>query len=248
MQTSNRKGFFITGTDTGVGKTIVTATLLSLFKKRNVDAGVMKPVETGVGPQNSSPGESDAHFLMQTGGIPDGLEEVSPYRFKLPAAPYLAAQSEGRTIDKNTILKSFHNLAPKHDIMLVEGVGGILAPVTPDYKIIDLAWDMGLPLIVVSRAGLGTINHTLLTLHAARSRGLIVTGVIFNHLHPEENRLIANSNRDFIHENGNTRILGEIPFIPGVSPEHFDAKLIESLEDSLDLKILLKEVLPPVTD
>ena len=248
MKKIHPKGFFITGTDTGVGKTIVTAALLSLLRKSDVDAGVMKPVETGVDPRNGHIGESDAEFLMQTGGIKDAMEDVSPYRFKLAAAPYLAAQSEGRRIDKETILKSFQSLTQKYRVILVEGVGGILAPVTPDYLVIDLALDMGLPLIVVSRPGLGTINHTLLALQAARSKGLKVTGVIFNHLHSEEDRFIADSNRDFIREKGKTSVLGEIPYIPQVSPRSFDAKLVESLEDSVDLKFLIEEVSRPVTD
>lgn len=248
MQKTLPKGFFITGTNTGVGKTIVTAALLSLFRKHNVDVGVMKPVETGVDPQNDGSGESDAEFLMQTGGIMDGIGDVSPYRFKLAAAPYLATQSEGKRIDKETILKSFQSLAQKHRIILIEGVGGILAPVTPDYLAIDLALDIGLPLIVVSLPGLGAINHTLLTLHAARSKGLKVTGVIFNHIHSEDDRFIADSNRDFIQEKGKTRVLGEIPYIPQISPRSFDTKLVESLEDSVDLKFLIDEVSWPVTD
>ncbi len=170
-------GLFVTGTDTGVGKTVVGCALVEALHRRRLDVGVMKPVETGVGPQ----GPLDAISLAESAQTTDDLELVCPQRFALPAAPIAAAEAEGRKVDLDAIRAAFDRLAPRHERMVVEGAGGLLVPIRADYTMADLARDLALPLLVVTRATLGTINHTQLTLEVARHRGLAVAGVVISH-------------------------------------------------------------------
>lgn len=167
------KSYFITGTDTGVGKTVVTALLAALYRRAGVDVGVMKPVETGVDPLCDSTAASDARFLLEAAESGDALEEAAPYRFKTPASPYFAARAEGRPVEPARLLTAFRSLSGKHEAVLVEGVGGLAVPLAPGFLVLDLAAAFGLPLIVVARTSLGTLNHTLLTLQAAQAAVIV---------------------------------------------------------------------------
>jgi dethiobiotin synthetase len=172
------RGVFVTGTDTGVGKTLVACALARGLRARGLDVGVMKPVETGVG----ADGPRDAHALREAAGSEqDPLELVCPFALALPAAPTVAAAAEGRTIGLETIRRAFATLAARHAYLVVEGAGGLLVPVTGDASMADVAGELGLSVLVVARARLGTINHTLLTLEAVRVRGLTIAGVVISH-------------------------------------------------------------------
>ena len=213
------KGYFITGTDTNVGKTVVTACLSTLFKSRGEDVGVMKPIETGVDPECSSCANSDAKFLIEVTGVQDTLEDVCPYRLKAPASPYQAARIEGKELDPEKLLERFRALQSKHSMMLVEGIGGLLVPITQRYNVTDLALQMNLPLIIVSRIQIGTLNHTLLTINAARQHGLKVAGVILNPVYEGELDTIEEEQGSLIEEFSDTPILGTCPYIHDVSSE-----------------------------
>ena len=162
------KGYFISGTDTGVGKTVVTACLLAFYHKKRVTTGVMKPIETGVDPACSSEANSDAKFLLEVSGNQDELEEVCPIRLKPAASPLQASRMSNQPVDIDLIMENYNQLQTRHDQMLVEGVGGLMVPIKSDYMILDLIKDLQLPLIIVSRIALGTLNHTLLTLKIAQ--------------------------------------------------------------------------------
>ena len=149
------KGYFISGTDTGVGKTIVTACLLAFYRKQGINTGVMKPVETGVDPECSSEANSDAKFLLEVSGNQDALEEVCPICLKPAAAPLQAARMTNQSLNIDLIMKNFYKLQTKHDQMLVEGIGGLMVPLKPNYLVSDLIRDIQLPLILVSRVALG---------------------------------------------------------------------------------------------
>jgi dethiobiotin synthetase len=218
------KGYFITGTDTGVGKTIVTACLANLFKNQNV--GVMKPIETGVDPECSSSSNSDAKFLMEITGVQDPLEDVCPYRLKSPASPYQAAKIEGKVIDPERILERFRALQSKHSMMLVEGIGGLMVPIAQRYKVTDLALQMGLPLIIVSRVQLGTLNHTLMTISAAQQQGLKIKGVILNPAYEGELEPIEAEQGQLIEEFSGVPILGTCPYINDLSSEGVNKILV----------------------
>ena len=173
----SRQGFFVTGTDTGVGKTVVACAIVRDLRAAGIDIGAMKCVETGVGPT----GPGDARALHAAAGASDALEEVCPQRFAMPAAPNVAAAAEGRTPDLEKIVAAYERIMTHHDAVLVEGAGGLLVPVTHGVSMADLARRLDLPLILVARASLGTINHTLLSREAARRRGLQLAGVIISH-------------------------------------------------------------------
>ncbi|MBL4664678.1 MAG: dethiobiotin synthase [Nitrospinaceae bacterium] len=217
-------GFFITGTDTGVGKTVVTACLATLFKKSQ-GVGVMKPIETGVDPKCSSAANSDAKFLMEVSGSTDAEEEVCPYRLKTPASPYQASQIAGTPIQPATILEEFKILQSRHNMMLVEGIGGLLVPITARYNVADLALEIGLPLIIVSRIQVGTLNHTLLTINATRQHGLKIKGIILNRQEGGDLDEVEKQQGKLIKELSDTPILGTCPYIEDVSVENLQQNL-----------------------
>jgi dethiobiotin synthetase len=171
------RGLFVTGTDTGVGKTLVACALVRRLRERGLGVGVMKPVETGVG----AGGPLDALALREAAGVGDALLEICPEPLAMAAAPAVAARREGREVDRAAMTRAFQRLAARHEWLVVEGAGGLLVPVATGCTMADLARDFGLPLLVVARAALGTINHTLLTLEAAVARGLPVAGVVISH-------------------------------------------------------------------
>ena len=170
-------GVFISGTDTGVGKTRVGCALVHALRARGIRVGVMKPVETGV--EEARP--QDALALARAANRSDALAEISPLRFALPTAPSVAAKAEGRTIDIDQLLKGFETLEQNCDWLLVEGAGGLRVPLAPGCDMIDLAERMALPILIVARASLGTINHTLLSLDAIEARGLSLAGVVISY-------------------------------------------------------------------
>ncbi|ABA88705.1 dethiobiotin synthetase [Syntrophotalea carbinolica DSM 2380] len=167
-------GLIVTGTDTGVGKTLVGASLAYLLARKGCKVGVTKPLESGI-PEPSCLGE-DGALLRWASRSDDADDVICPYRLKEPLAPSLAARREGVHIDWSHVLDVIRCKHARSDFSLVEGAGGLLVPLAGKRLVADLAGDLGWPLLVVARAGLGTINHTLLTLESARARGLQVAG------------------------------------------------------------------------
>ncbi|HEX8953253.1 MAG TPA: dethiobiotin synthase, partial [Polyangia bacterium] len=163
-------GLFVTATDTGVGKTWVACALLRAAARRGLRVAAMKPCETGDG--------DDGARLVEAAGRPLDPSLARPYRFHLPASPEVAARAEGAVVDIARIADAFTRLTRDADFTIVEGAGGLLVPVAPGVLMADVAARLALPLLVVARAALGTVNHTLLTLEAARARRLSVAGVV----------------------------------------------------------------------
>ena len=208
------RGLFITGTDTGVGKTIVTAALATLLRELGVDVGVMKPVATGCVRRREGLVSEDGEFLAQAAESPETLEEITPIRLAAPLAPTVAAARARLTLDLAPVWAAWRRLRSAHDVMLVEGIGGLLCPVTPKESVADLAKTFGLPLLVVARPGLGTINHTALTVEAARARGLRVAGVIINRYHHDTTDLAEATNPDEVQRVTGVDVLGLVPDDP----------------------------------
>ena len=173
------RGIFITGTDTGVGKTVVAATLARLLRMNGVSVGVMKPVTSGCRLENGLPVSDDARLLCEAAGI-ELSDDVAPYRLREALAPAEAARIDGVRIDFAVIKNAFARLTAAYQYVIVEGAGGLMVPLSGGLLIADLARELELPLLVVARPGLGTINHTVLTCFAARQLGLQVAGVIVN--------------------------------------------------------------------
>jgi len=209
------KGIFITGTDTGVGKTVVSAILLSSLRNTGIDAVPMKPVQTGCIKSRGSLVAPDLEFVLRfTGLTPSKTIKnlMNPFRFKPACSPHLAAVMAGKAISFKEILRSFTILSKKHDAIIVEGAGGILTPITGSRTMLDLMKTLTLPVILVARPGLGTINHTLLSIRELRRAGLEVKGVIFNQTEPGRPGFIEKDNFRTITALGKVRILGFIPF------------------------------------
>lgn len=171
------RGYFVTATDTEVGKTAIACGLARLLATHGHDVGVSKPVQSGALADDPA---GDAMLLRAAADASDAPHDVCPYSFAAPLAPLVASQLESRPVVADVILESIGELARRHDLLVVEGAGGLLVPVGEDWTIADLAGWLGLPLVLVARAGLGTVNHTLLTLEAARARGLEIAVVVLN--------------------------------------------------------------------
>jgi dethiobiotin synthetase len=174
------KGIFITGTDTGVGKTVVSAVIARLLRQRGINVGVMKPVTSGCNEVDGRLVSDDAELLCWAAGTDGCDRDTAPYLLRDPLAPSMAAEREGIRIDFHAIKAAHERLADRHDFVIVEGAGGLMVPVAGGLLIADLAGQLQLPLLVVARPNLGTINHTLLTTFAARQMGLSVKGVVIN--------------------------------------------------------------------
>lgn len=203
------KGIFITATDTEVGKTVIASFLAVALKRRNIDVGVMKPVASG--------SYNDAKILKKAAGVKDRLEIINPVYLKKPLAPISAARMEKKKVDVNKIFKAYNLLTKKYDFLIVEGIGGILVPIKADFLVIDLIKKLNLPILIIARPNLGTINHTLLTIKVARDYGLKVKGIIINHIQKPSslgrNWLAEQTGPKIIKELSGVPILGVIPYL-----------------------------------
>lgn len=212
-----KPSFFITGTDTNIGKTEAGCLLARSFKVAGYKVGVMKPVETGCAVVDEKVVPADARRLKEASGTEADLDLVNPYRFTPPLAADLAARLFKTTIDLDKIRDIFIGLQEAHDIMLVEGAGGLLVPVADGKCMADLALYLGLPLIIVSANRLGTINHTILTVRCARQMGLGIKGIILNNPAPFTDDRSREYNRNDIERLSGVPVLFEIPFSPDQS-------------------------------
>ncbi|MBM4123661.1 MAG: dethiobiotin synthase [Nitrospira sp.] len=175
------QGCFVTGTDTGVGKTLVIAALAHYLRQQGLDVGVMKPIETGCEPGGSALSDGADGARLQVGiGNHDPSHLVTPYRFPDPLAPLAAAERAGMTIQPDRIVTAFKELAARHRCLLVEGVGGVMVPIAEGFDVRDLIARLGLPVLIVGRAALGGVNHALLTVEALQQRGIPVLAILLN--------------------------------------------------------------------
>jgi dethiobiotin synthetase len=204
------RGVFVTGTDTGVGKSVVAAAILAASGE---PAAALKPVVTGL---DDPPGEwpHDHVLLARATGGRQSPEEVAPYRFGPAVSPHYAAELAGETIEPVRILDA----ARAHDLVVCEGIGGLMVPITTGYLVRDLAVDLGLAVVIAARTGLGTINHTLLTIAAARAAGLSVAGVVMTPW-PDDPEPIELSNRETIERLGDLTVHG----MPRTDPDSLAA-------------------------
>ncbi len=186
-------GVFVTGTGTEVGKTVVAAAIARTLASESKRVTVFKPAVTGLDEE----GETDHALLRRASGSSQSDEEIAPYRYGPPASPHLAAALAGEEIDPKRLRQAARAAAENADAIVCEGVGGLLVPLSPGYLVRDLAADLCYPVVVVASPGLGTINHTLLTLEAARAAGLEVVAVVLTPW-PEEPSEIERSNRETI--------------------------------------------------
>jgi dethiobiotin synthetase len=199
------KGLFITGTDTGVGKTFVTAALLTELRRRGVHAAAFKPIACGAG------GRHDAEIYATIMKHEQPLDVINPVYLRHPLAPSVASRLEHKRIDLRRIRTCYCQLASTCSIVLVEGAGGLLVPIRENYFVADLARSLKLPLLVVARLGLGTINHSLLTVRAARDMGLKVQGIVLNDTVGGRHGLAEKTNVRTVPELCDAPLLGVMP-------------------------------------
>ena len=196
------RGVFVTGTDTEVGKSVVAASACAALAAAGARVAAFKPVVTGL---DEEPGEfgRDHELLASVANAGQSPEQVAPYRFGPPVSPHLAAELAGVTIEPAELVAA----ARRHDLLVCEGVGGLLVPITPGYLVRDLAVDLHLPVVIAARPGLGTINHTLLTVEAARAGGLAVAGVVMTPW-PGDPTAMQRSNRATVERLADVRVSG----------------------------------------
>lgn len=237
------KGFFVTGTDTGVGKTIITAALIKAAHILGFKACGMKPIETGCKRGENSEGNNsliptDGTFLREITGTGESIDLITPIRFENPLAPLPASEIEDKPIDLDKIKTAYKELSNRYDVVIVEGIGGLLVPIKRGYFVIDLAKDFGLPIIVVSKPGLGTINHTMLTVNYAINKGLDVAGIIINYTQPPERTLAENTNPDIIRRLSPVPVIGIFPYLKDLESRTIERGVVKSLNLEIIRKYL----------
>jgi len=238
--TTEKKGLFISGTGTGVGKSIIGSGLAKHLRSKGLDVGVMKPLETGVA--DPTQGGDDARLLAWAASATDQMAQINPYCFKTPAAPATASRLENRPVAYAELVAQGRALIARHDFTIIEGAGGLMVPVSGGFLIADLAKDLGLDVLVVADAALGTINRTLTTLTAARYLELQIAGYIINRM-PQDPTAAETSAPHDLASLTFEELLAVIPEVTGDAHEQVDAvaRLLPTLPSWPLLRTLFPE-------
>ena len=198
------RAIFITGTGTEIGKTVIAGGLAASLKQSGTNVGVMKPIGTG--------DTADARFLKHAAQVDDELSVINPIYLRHPLAPSVAARIENREIDLSHIETAFSELQQKYDFVIVEGIGGIAVPIQDDFLVVHLISRLQLPILIVAQAGLGTLNHTLLTVAFARQFNLEIVGIVLNGLSPETAGIVEATNPVEIEKLTGVPVIGVVPY------------------------------------
>ena len=226
------QSLFVTGTDTDVGKTYVTAGLAASFYEMGVDIGVMKPFAAGTAQKKGFKSE-DVEILSSAAHVADAENLINPQFFPIPASPYTAWKKLKIKPKIVTVLSSFKKLSKLHDALLVEGMGGVMTPILKDYFITDLIKDMKIPTVIVTRTKVGTVNHTLMTVKMCQKYKIPIKGIIINNF--DDGYPVNQLTKDL--ENlTSIKVLGSVPFIKDMS----NASLNGIFQKNIDMKSLLK--------
>jgi len=234
------KGIFVTGTDTGVGKTVFSAALARFLADRGIKVGVMKPVTSGCSERNGQLVSADAE-LLAWGARVVMQQEIAPYLLREPIAPSAAAEMEHIKIEFSRILAAYHRLSEEHDFVIVEGAGGLMVPLAGGLLIADLVKLLDLPLLVVARPNLGTVNHTILTCFVARELGLDVKGTIISNYPASPDRAEATAPH-LIDSLSGAPLLARLPAFPDSDDFARVEKLADWLSKEPSTRILLREI------
>lgn len=230
------KAYFITGTDTGVGKTAIAAGLAGSMRKLDVNVGVMKPIATGI-PQKMGFKSSDVAILADASGTKDSEDLINPVFLPISTSPYDATKLLSLPVDMPLILTKFTKLLSTHDVLLVEGIGGMMTPITKNFFVADMIKAMSIETIIVTRATLGTLNHTMMTYKMCKDYDIKVKGLVINNF--DEKGTAAEKNAPVtLHEITGLDILGVVPFIKNY--DKIDA-MIETVGKKIDVKALISQ-------
>jgi dethiobiotin synthetase len=208
-------GLFITGTDTAVGKTVIAASIAALFKLRHKRVAVCKPIATGCVHRREGLVSEDAEFLAHHADADFPLDIICPQRYAEPLAPAIAAERAKQPVDFSSIQRSLNLMSAASDVMIVEGVGGVLVPLDSHHTILDMIKWLALPVVIVARPSLGTINHTLLTLQTLRTVNIPIAGIIINRFSTDSTDVAEQTNPAALEKYGRTKILALVPPITG---------------------------------
>ena len=222
----------ITGTDTGIGKTVVAASIAQILNEQGYRVAVFKPAGSGCVQRREGLVSEDAELLAHCANARHPLDLICPQRYAEPLAPAIAAERARQPLDWEAINRSIKIMSRDSDVMIVEGIGGVLVPMDETHTFLDAAADMKSPAVVVARAALGTINHTLLTLAALRSRNIPVAGVVINRYPTDTPGLAEETNPRAIEKWGKTPILAIVPdaaMVKGVSRQPIPGAILDSL-------------------
>lgn len=236
------QGLFITGTDTGVGKTLVAAALAAWCRSQQISVGVMKPIATGGCPgverghrRLISP---DARCLAQAAGVDDPWASINPICYREPLAPYAAAYRSGQPLRWSAVIRAYQQLTQRYPLVIVEGIGGLLVPLSARRTVADLIRMLNLPVLVVARLQLGTLNHTLLTVQHARTVGLTVMGVVLNADRPAgasaDARLAERTNPEVLTRLLPVPLVGVLPHRPDFTAWPTNSKLVQWAASGLE--------------
>jgi dethiobiotin synthetase len=227
-------GFFVTGTDTGVGKTIIACGLAAVLKEKRFDVGVFKPLLSGISRDDP---ESDTSLLKKMSQTYLSHEDITPFEFKEPLAPYVAGKLEGKLIGIEEVLHYWEMIRGKHQYFIVEGAGGISVPLGENFLVSDLIKALELPIVIVARPNLGTINHTFLTVQYAKSMGLRIAGIVINGIsdHPDLDEI---TNPKLIEELCGVPILGITPKFNEITHENIK----NIVKDHIDMTLLINQM------
>lgn len=219
------KSYFVAGTDTGVGKTAITASLAFSLRKRGVDVGVMKPIASGDA-RTARFRSQDVEILYEASKAVDDESAINPVFLPIPASPYDASKTLKTEIDMGQVFAKFECLKKAHQMLLVEGIGGIMTPIRKDFFVADMVKQMGLETIIVTRAALGTLNHTMMTVEMCRKYQIRVKGMVVNYY--DENGGTAERNSPAtLHEITGLPVLGTIPLLKGDVELDVMAQIVE---------------------
>jgi dethiobiotin synthetase len=222
----------ITGTDTGIGKTIIAASLAQILHEQNLRVAVLKPAGSGCVHRREGLVSEDAELLAHCANARHPLDLICPQRYAEPLAPAIAAERAKQPLDWEAINRSIKIMSADSDVMIIEGIGGLLVPMDEKHTFLDAAADMKSPAVIVARPALGTINHTLLTLQALRSRNIPIAGVVINRYPTDTPNLAEETNPRAIEKWGKVPILAIVPDTPipkTISPHPIPAAILDSL-------------------
>ena len=238
-KTENRKskitspGLFITGTDTEVGKTVAACAIAAVLRRvggRAAKVGVCKPIATGCRVEREGLVNEDAEALAHFADCRLPLHVINPVRYRDPVAPAVAAEETGRAVDEGAIWDSLRRLDEASDVMIVEGIGGVMVPIDRERTVLDLTAAIGYPVVVVTRNTLGTLNHTAMTCSLIRQAGLRLAGLVINEYEPDTNDPAAASNPRWLARQNRTQVLATLPRAVGVAPQ--EARLPAAVLDA----------------
>lgn len=232
------RGVFVTGTDTGVGKTIVAAAIIRALHAWKINACGMKPIETGCHRVGDNLYPSDGMFLKNVARMDENINQITPYCFATPAAPLVATESEGRNISVKNISEKFVGLSNRYQAVVVEGVGGILVPIKRDFFVIDLIKELNLPVVVVARPSIGTLNHTLLTVNYALKEGISVLGIIINFSRPGDNTVAEETAHHLLQKLSPVPVLGVFPYLENLETGTIEKAAVKHL----NIEIVIKQI------